>query len=290
MYLNGKKIFAAINNKRTLPIVSGGGEQPITKVYITLTQETGKEFSVRGDHWQYGIDWGDGTISYDTGSHTYENYGDYVIQIKGKIEAAVEWSEFGGGLKYGGIVTRSNASTQGRAVKKVEFDDYALGTCALAYCTGLEEVVLKGTETELPDFAFYNSGISYIPMNNKIRSIGSYAFAYCSNLRSFTIGENVKEVKSNAFYLSGDQEYKMTITIEPVANEDRDLSGAAIFQGAWIETVYLPSRISRIGSNFLVDNHGTVDVYYEGSEEDFAEIDKANNWASLSVVIHYLGE
>ena len=257
--------------------------QPSVYVYITLTAESGKSMDIYGDTRR--IDWGDGTITNDDRTHTYKEYGDYVIKLHGKLECEPEYSGYGGDLRHG--VLADNGGTIGKAIKRVEFFENAIGKCALAFCGGLQDVVLHGDETEIPDYAFRSSGITQMPMHENIRRIGVQAFRGCE-LATITIPSNVVVIREQAFYATGVNEDQF-ITFED-SESYRDLSENYIFASAGVRTMYLPKRISAIGYRFIYNNHGAADIYYNGTEDEFAEIPKSANWISGNYTIHYLEE
>lgn len=250
--------------------ISKKREDNVTRLYITLDANTGLDFYINGDQYESGIDWGDGTVSYDMGFHTYQQYGSYVVKIIGKLE-----------IKQG----YDRVFSPGAAVTAVELADNALGVGAFRGCVNLSSVTLSGTETEIPDEAFRGCGLESMPLNENIRSIGYGAFIGCP-LNSFVIPAYVTSIGSFAF--SGVSTNKfITITIAPVASGKRDLSASNIFEGASVRTMYLPKDISAIGSRFLYNNYGGVDVYYNGTYDDFQEINYAPDWAGSGVNIHY---
>ncbi len=66
--------------------------------------------------------------------------------------------------------------------------------------TQVESVILPDCITKIPEYAFYNSAIKYIHMQEGVTNIEKYAFAYCENLNTVVLPKTVAKVLNCAFY------------------------------------------------------------------------------------------
>ncbi len=68
-------------------------------------------------------------------------------------------------------------------------------------CTGLDEIVIPNTVTDIEDMAFYGcTGITSICLPDSVNAIGEGAFAFCTNLTSAIIPNSVKAIGAGAFF------------------------------------------------------------------------------------------
>lgn len=66
----------------------------------------------------------------------------------------------------------------------------------------IESVILPSCITKIPEYAFYNSAIKYIHMNEGVTNIEKFAFAHCKNLNTVVLPKTITKVLDNAFYES----------------------------------------------------------------------------------------
>lgn len=136
-------------------------------------------------------------------------------------------------------------------------------------CTSLTIVnFAEGNQLEtIPDYAFYNSGITSINMPSTVTTIGSYAFQDCKKLESAPLPQGLKTIGTRAFLyceklnnvvlpgtLNSVQDWAFAyctslenLTIEegiPSINRD-------VFQYSGMKNVVLPSTIEAIGMNLF---------------------------------------
>lgn len=134
-------------------------------------------------------------------------------------------------------------------------------------CTSLTIVnFAEGNQLEtIPDYAFYNSGITSINMPSTVTTIGSYAFQDCKKLESAPLPQGLKTIGTRAFLyceklnnvvlpgtLNSVQDWAFAyctslenLTIEEgISNINRD-----VFQYSGMKKVVLPSTLEFIGVN-----------------------------------------
>lgn len=66
--------------------------------------------------------------------------------------------------------------------------------------SGIETVILPDCVTEIPDYAFYNSGLREIHLNQGLSNIGTAAFAHCRALETVALPATVSRIGDQAFY------------------------------------------------------------------------------------------
>ena len=66
--------------------------------------------------------------------------------------------------------------------------------------SGIETVILPDCVTEIPDYAFYNSALREIYLNEGLGNIGADAFAYCTELETVVLPASVGRIGERAFY------------------------------------------------------------------------------------------
>ena len=193
------------------------------------------------------IDWGDGTVD-DLDHHTYALAGEYTIKYKGTlkwIERSDGWSTYhecpfsnrhlilGANLEIGGIAEGAF----------YECDN-------MTYCYFCDEM------TEIPQFAFYRSGLQSITIGKNIISIGEQAFFYCESLSSLTIesGSNLREIGESAF--SGCSFTSITIPASVTS------IGSGAFSNSGLTSVSFAagSRLTTLTDAFSYTNISSIDL------------------------------
>ena len=71
----------------------------------------------------------------------------------------------------------------------------SMGQSAFEGCTGLTEIILPSSLTDIGDYAFENcSGLTSITLPSKLESFGENSFAYCTSLTSITIPASLTSI------------------------------------------------------------------------------------------------
>ena len=167
----------------------------------------------------------------------------------------------------GKMASYSTSPFAGKAeIKHLIVNEGVTGFCNAAFknCTGLVDVSLPSTITEIADNAFFNcTSLKSIELKNAVKSVGMYAFygctalqsvklgtglevlgsecfMNCTSLESITIPQSVKEISTEAFCNSGIK--TLTIqnsecVIKPFAfNACQQLTSAALGNKATIKS------------------------------------------------------
>lgn len=175
-------------------------------------------------------------------------------------------------------------------------------------CTYLTSVTLPNNITRIGDYAFYAcENLISIEIPSSVTSIGSYAFEGCSSLPSVEIPDGVTSIGKRAFYnCSSLTTIRIPNSVQSVGEYAfGDCSGLKeiIFEsgittvpekmfeevGA-VDRLVLPVSITSIGNYAFRNlyNVGVKNIYYEGSEQQWAQISIGEHNSGLDgATIHY---
>ncbi len=178
-----------------------------TKFYITLTKATGLSItcSMTGNK-----TWGDGTSDSAT-SHTYSDYGEYVIECDGTSIPEYVFGQSSSDKNYtctkveiGKNVTSigGNSFQHCRSLTNINIPSgvMSIGSNAFEYCTALTNIDIPNSVTMIGVYAFqYCYSLTNINIAKGVTSIGNYAFAYCYSLTNISIPNSVASIGNYAF-------------------------------------------------------------------------------------------
>lgn len=187
-----------------------------------------------------------------------------------------------------------------------------IGSSAFSYCSSLSSVVIGDSVTSIGDSAFsYCSSLTSVVIPDSVTYIGSSAFYGCSdslfseyeygkylasgdnpyavligitneNMSTYTIHEDTKIIASTAF--SGCS--RMTSITIP--DSVTSIGYEAFYSCGSLSSIVIPDSVTSIGACAFYSCGSLTDVYYTGSEEEWAEIEiyDANN-SLFYATIHY---
>ena len=128
--------------------------------------------------------------------------------------------------------------TMGNSVKYIDRE-------AFNYCTELESITLPGSLILLGERAFYQcDALTEIDIPGSVTAIGRSAFEWCDHLERVTIREGVETIGEYAFSYN----YELVHLV-------------------------IPASVTEIASHAFYDCTSLVDVYYTGTEEQWAAIE-----------------
>ena len=125
-------------------------------------------------------------------------------------------------------------------------------------CTGLTKVTIGSGFTSVKEWMFaYCSNLQYVIIPDSVTSIGDYAFCLCDSLENINIPETATSIGEQAF--------------DGCVN---------------LTSITIPRSVTRIGLAAFTSKTGLRDVYYNGAEEQWndIEIDDENDGLARAVI------
>ena len=137
---------------------------------------------------------------------------------------------------------------------------------AFAECNNLKNVNLSSNIVHLGYEAFYNcDSFTKVILPKSITSMGDYCFYSCDNL---------KEVVVDGCYLLGKLSFLSCENLEKIIiNRGTVIISNSVFARCTkLKEIYLPITIVTIGASTFIGDSSLSDVYYEGSEDMFENL------------------
>lgn len=162
----------------------------------------------------------------------------------------------------------------------------AIGNNAFSSCT-FTSVVIPDSIKSIDYAAFYDcDSLEIVTIGSGVKSIGSSAFHGCSSLESITIPNSVLDIGTYAF--SGCSSLTSIIIPKSV----HSIPTFAFSGCTSLASITIPINVTNIDSNAFSDCNNLKDIYYSGSESDWAAIDiDANNLSVINAAtIHFNSE
>ncbi|MBQ6931161.1 MAG: leucine-rich repeat protein [Clostridia bacterium] len=128
-----------------------------------------------------------------------------------------------------------------------------------------------------------NANISEYIVSDFVTSVEAYAFDGNLNLEEITIGSGLSEIKSDTF--NGCRNLSRVILGENIAT----INGGVFFSCNSLSEIKLPQSLKQIGTSAFAFCNNLTDVYYGGSELQWAEISVSSGNDPLTKAnIHYV--
>ena len=146
----------------------------------------------------------------------------------------------------------------------------------------IKKVIIAQGVSSIGDCAFYGcTSLTSVTIPNSVTSIGSHAFFFCHNLTSITIPNSVTSIEMKAFSNSGLTSIRIPSSITCI--EEYTFS-----QCFSLTSIYLPSSLTSIDLGAFLYCSNLADVYYSGSEAQWASINIGeSNERLTSATVHY---
>ncbi|MCD8383335.1 MAG: leucine-rich repeat domain-containing protein, partial [Clostridiales bacterium] len=159
----------------------------------------------------------------------------------------------------------------------------SIGRSAFEGCTSLTSITIPGSVTSIDEYAFSDcTSLTSVTIADGVTSIGFCAFYNCTSLTSITIPDSVTSIDVWAFWNC------TSLTSATIGSGVISIGAGAFRSCTSLASVTIPDSVTSIGSSAFYDCTSLTDVYYAGSEADWAAISIGdNNEALTSATIHY---
>jgi hypothetical protein len=281
-------------------VIGGGGDEVPTDgkthLFIRSTVVTGKNVILylnKSDDSTLTVDWGDSTTNstftntgnFNTGTHTYANYGDYTIKMW--ISSGDGTYGFGNGSDTTTVVG-GNTQTQRDMLLKVYVGENvtSIGTYAFRYCYSLTNIVIPSSVTSIDSYAFPGCiALTSIVIPSSVTSIDSYAFNSCRSLTSIVIPSSVTSIGDAVFSTC----YSLTSIVIPSSVTS---IGSNAFSSCSSIKTYVLERTANIttigGTNTFTGINSSTKIYVPDAL--VATYKSATNWSTYADYIYPISE
>ena len=186
----------------------------LTEFHIRVTKASGLTITC---NMVGNKNWGDGTEDALT-SHTYADYGDYIITCDGNTmatkvmgdTAAVQQTLLRISIPNSVTTIRAHTFYNCRALRSISIPNSVtgIGDNAFNSCYALQSISIPNGVTSIWNSMFYNCyALQSISIHNSVTDIWDNAFYNCFALQSISIPNSVTNIGSNAFGLCFSSEY-----------------------------------------------------------------------------------
>ena len=215
----------------------------------------------------------------------------------------------------------ANAATEGNYTYSVSNGKATITDCKTSISGDVTIPATLGgyPVTSIGYQAFYNcDSLTTVTMGNSVQTIGRYAFYYCDSLTGIWVSENnpnYSSDKSGVLFdkaktqliqapgaISGSYTIPDSVTVirDSAFNNCRDMTRLTISASVatiparvfWccenLQAVAIPESVRTIGEGAFLDCSGLTDVYYAGTEAQWAQITIAeNNEPLTNATLHF---
>lgn len=154
---------------------------------------------------------------------------------------------------------------------------------AFEYCESLSSITIPEGVTNIADLAFIGcSSLTNITIPEGVTNIGSWAFSNCSSLTTITLPKAKMAMSTGMF--KGCSDLTNIIIPEGVStlwyDQFKDCTN--------LKSIIIPKSLTGIASSAFENCNNLTDIYYSGSEDDWASIKIMSlNDPLLNATIHY---
>ena len=158
----------------------------------------------------------------------------------------------------------------------------SIGGDAFSGCAALTSVTIPGSVTSIGGGAFSGcTSLTSVAIPSSVTEIGGSAFSGCTGLTSVTIPDSVTSIGDSVF--SG----CTALTAVTISDGVTAIGGSTFSNCIRLAKVTIPKSVTSIGKNAFYYCESIADVYYDGTEEDWAKISiSSGNEDLLAAALH----
>ena len=123
-----------------------------------------------------------------------------------------------------------------------------------------------------------------ITIPNSVTSIGDWAFCYCDSLTIITIPDSVTSIGYKAF------ENCNGLTSVVIPDSVTSIGDHAFLGCSGLTSITIPDSVTSIGIGAFTWCDSLADVYYSGTESDWAGVSIGSNAELMSATVYYYSE
>ncbi len=169
----------------------------------------------------------------------------------------------------------------------------SIGYYAFYFCYSLNSVEICSGVTSIDEMAFsFCHRLTSVFIPDSVTSIESNSFYYCESLSEITVGDNntnYMDIDGNLYTKDGTTLIQYAIgkigsfTIPSTVTNIGDFA----FKNARFIDVVIPASVKSIGQDAFYTSYSWLSVYYQGTENDWAEISIASGNSNLTKATRY---
>ncbi|MBQ3009535.1 MAG: leucine-rich repeat protein, partial [Oscillospiraceae bacterium] len=190
-----------------------------------------------------------------------------------------------------GTLTITGTGDMDDYMPESEWSDYPVTPWVDHYANGVRKIVISDGITSIGDYAFFSFyHLESIEIPDSVTEIGNNVFQYCYSLKEIDMPDNLLSIGEKAFFACSELE-KLEIpeTVEYIGEgafmycssiavaeipEGVDVICSNTFNSCYnLLTVVIPKSVTYIGEYAFGNCHGIGNVYYRGTEEEWAAVE-----------------
>ena len=199
-----------------------------------------------------------------------------------KVRIASEYN----GLPVRNISERAFAGNTDITLVAIPDSVTGISTLAFSGCKGLITVMIPESVTSIGELAFNQCrSLASVVIPDSVTRMDPGVFTFCVNLTSAVIGNGVKIVGYRTFYGC------TSLASVVVGNNVTDIGESAFYRCEGLTSIVIPKSVIKISMDAFGDCDSLANVYYEGGEDDWKNIDvysgNGNNKSLSRATKHY---
>lgn len=145
---------------------------------------------------------------------------------------------------------------------------------AFSGCRRLTNIAIPNSVTEIQGSAFkYCTRLTSVTIPSGLKWLGNSMFYGCSGLTSVTIPDSVTSIGDSAFCDC------IGLTSVTIPNSVTSIGSYAFYGCSGLTSVTIPDSVESIGGYAFGSCKNLKNIYYKGTEEQWAAIEKSRDWA-----------